>query len=113
MITKRRAKRAPKAMHERVPPETETRANLSPLPRMRRMMMTNSKLSRTLTSREDLIERETHSRVTVTKMMAGMQPEVGPEAAEVAEVAEVDSSRTLDVVEQLQKAQIEKYLHFD
>jgi len=40
MISKRRAKRVMTAMHERTYAKTETRANLSLLPRITRMMMT-------------------------------------------------------------------------
>jgi len=110
MISKRRAKTVRTAMHEKTTAETETRANLSPLSRIKRMMMTMvSKLSKTRIAREDKIGRDIKiSRVTVTPMMALPKSEVVAEAAEAAEVAEVGSSRTPDVVEQLLLRKIEK-----
>jgi len=107
---KRKARKAMNTVHERRTAETETRANLSPLPRTTRMMMTMvSSWSRTGMAREDKTGRDNNSKATVTPMMASPLPELASEAAEVVEVAEVDSSRTLDV--QLLLKKIEKNLH--
>jgi len=61
---------------------------------------------------EDKTGREINS-TTVTPMMASAVPEVAAEAQEAhpEEVAEVGSSRTPDVVEQLLNPKIEKWLH--
>jgi hypothetical protein len=60
---------------------------------------------------EDKTGREINS-TTVTPMMASAVPEVAAEAPEAPEeVAEVGSSRTPDVVEQLLNPKIEKWLH--
>lgn len=106
---KRKARKAMTTVHERRTAETETRVNLSLLPRTTRMMMTMvSSWSRTGMAREDKTGRDSNSRVTVTPMTASLLPEAASEATEVVEVAEADSSRTLE--EQLLLKKIEKYL---
>jgi len=89
---------------ERMAAESETRVHLSANNPTRIRMMMASKSSRTRIKREEMVGqpkgRDNKINKEATPKMALTLPRVASEATEVAEVAEADSSKTPDAMQQ-------------